>query len=108
MSGILCSGNIVVDLLVRPVDEIRWGASIWVDDVHRSLGGNGANTAYSAAMQGTAVRLLGSVGADEEGSFAISTLARAGVDTAWIVPAPSDVTAHSVVLVRSDGERTFA
>ena len=65
MSGILCSGNIVVDLLVRPVDEIRWGASIWVDDVHRSLGGNGANTAYSAAMQGTAVRLLGSVGADE-------------------------------------------
>ena len=63
--GVLCSGNIVFDLLVRPVDQIIWGASQWVDPIGRSLGGNGANTAYAVGMLETPVRLLGAVGNDE-------------------------------------------
>lgn len=103
---IVCSGNIVLDLIARPVDDITWGASIWIDPIERSLGGNGANTAYTLGKLGLPVRLLGLVGSDEPGEFALAQLRRAGVDTS-LVGRSSASTASSVVLVKSNGERMF-
>ncbi len=106
-AGLVCSGNIVADLLVRPVDEFRWGASVWVEDMARSLGGNGANTSYAAALCGARVRLWGMVGADEAGAYALAQLEAAGVDTRAVIRSPSHPTAASVVLVQTNGERMF-
>ena len=106
MKGLLCSGNIVVDRILWPVNGIRWGASVWVKPFVRSLGGNGANTAYAAAKMGTPVRLLGMVGEDEDGKFARDVLESAGVDLTGLQTG-ADSTAATVALVNDSGERCF-
>jgi sugar/nucleoside kinase (ribokinase family) len=106
MSGVLCCGNLVVDILVRPVDRFPWGTTTLVDSIEQHLGGNGASTSYTLGKLGTPVRLLGTVGKDGFGDLAVSKLSGAGVDTAWI--ARSDApTATTVVMVNSSGDRMF-
>lgn len=104
--GVLVCGNAVMDLLVRPVENIRWDATTWVETIERSIGGNGANTAYALARLGTPARLMSVVGEDEFGSQVIEILDAAGVDTNWVArcAAPTGVT---VALVRTDGARAF-
>lgn len=104
--NVLVCGNIVTDLLVRPVEEIQWNTTRWVDSIEQHLGGNGANTAYTLAMLAVPVRLLGAVGPDGFGDFALSQLQRAGVD---LTPVRRDgaATATTVGLVRADGARAF-
>lgn len=104
--GVLVCGNAVMDLLVRPVENIRWDATTWVETIERSIGGNGANTAYALAKLGTPARLMSLVGEDEFGSQVIEILAGVGVDTSWVArcAAPTGVT---VALVRPDGARAF-
>jgi sugar/nucleoside kinase (ribokinase family) len=105
-SGILCAGNIVYDILVRPVEDIRWGATTWVESIEQSIGGNGANTCYCLARLGVPVRLASMLGPDSFGSLLLDLLRAVGVDTAWIgrgeLPTPT-----SIALVRSSGERMF-
>ena len=102
--SVLCAGNLVFDILVRPIDAPRYGSTIWVDTIERHLGGNGANTAYALGLLGVPTRLLGAVGRDEFGEQVLAWLASAGVDFSAIerVAVP---TAASVVLVASSGER---
>jgi len=104
--GVLCAGNIVLDLLVRPVDAIRWGTTTWVETIEQHLGGNGANTSYTLAKMGVLSRLLGVVGKDVAGERLLASLGEAGVDTGFIgrLDTPTSTT---VVLVSSGGERTF-
>ncbi len=106
MNGVLCAGNLVVDFLARPVAEIRFDATLWVDDLIQSVGGNGANTAYAIARFGTKARLAGTLGNDEHGDFILNTLAAAGVElrliTRSIKPTPA-----TIALVRQDGARAL-
>lgn len=104
--SLIVSGNIVVDLIVRPVDAVRWGASVWVESMTRSIGGNGANTAYAAAKHGARVRLLGAAGTDDAGDWVLDQLRAAGVDASGVARVAGP-TASTVALVRSDGERCF-
>ena len=106
MAGVLCAGNILVDILARPISEIHWDATTWIDEVGQSLGGNGANTTYALSKLGTRVRLMGLVGADPFGEYCRSTLAAVGVDLS-LVGLARESTACSVVLVRSDGARAL-
>ncbi len=106
MSGVLCCGNLVVDILVRPVDRFPWGTTTLVETIEQHLGGNGASTSYTLGKLGTPVRLLGMVGADAFGDLAVHKLAAAGVDTAWIARSAA-ATATTVALVNSSGERMF-
>lgn len=105
-AGVLVCGNCVADLLVHPVDEIRWNATVWVQAMERSIGGNGANTAYTLAKLGVPVRLLSCVGADTYGDELLAELQRTGADVARVArsSAPTPVT---IALVRSDGARAF-
>jgi len=103
---VLCSGNIVCDILVQPVDTFLAGATTPVDRIERRMGGNGANTAYALARMGTPVRLAGVVGADESGDFALRRLSEAGVDKS-LVGRSSKPTASTIVLVGSTGQRSF-
>jgi sugar/nucleoside kinase (ribokinase family) len=104
--GILCSGSVVYDTLVKPVDTLRWGTTTLVDCLEYHVGGNGANTATALAVLGVPVRLISTVGRDQEGDFALSRLAKAKVDTTyiWQVDQPTPAT---VVLVDASGNRAF-
>lgn len=104
--GVLCSGSIVYDTLVRPVENPQWGTTTLVETIESHSGGNGANTSLALATLGTPVRLLGAVGCDDHGRFLTGALRTAGVDTAAvaIVDAP---TASTVVIVNRAGDRKF-
>ena len=104
--GILCSGNIVHDTLVHPVDQMRWGATTRVETLECHIGGNGANTAIALATLGVPVRLLGAVGCDDQARFVLEALRRAGVDTSAVATIGA-ATAATVALVNSAGDRMF-
>jgi sugar/nucleoside kinase (ribokinase family) len=104
--GVLCSGSIVYDILVRPVDHSDWGTTRFVDSIEYHVGGNGANTSRALATLGVPVRLLGAVGRDQQGDLVVEGLRRAGVDTSAV--GRTDLpTATTVVLVNQAGERQF-
>ncbi len=104
--GVLCSGSIIYDTLVRPFDESAWGTTRWAQSLEYHVGGNGANTARALAILGISVRLLGMVGNDAQAGFVLQELHESGVDTGAIgrVDLP---TAATVVLVNSSGNRQF-
>lgn len=105
--GVLCCGNIVYDTFAKPVDELRWNqGTTFVESIECHIGGNGANTSRTLAILGIPVRLLGAVGADEQGRFALQTLRDSGVDVTGVAELPAP-TAATVVLVNSAGERKF-
>ncbi|MDX1983232.1 MAG: carbohydrate kinase family protein [Bryobacteraceae bacterium] len=107
MTGsVLCTGNIVLDILTRPVDEITWGGTRWVDSIEQSLGGNGANTSAAMAKLGVPVKLIGGVGRDAFGDAALARLMECGVSIEFISRLDTP-TAATVALVRSDGTRAF-
>lgn len=103
-NGVLCLGNIVFDVLVRPVSELHWNTTSWVHSIRHTMGGNGANTAFALAVLGAPVRLLGWVGADPAGSALLEKLSRAGVDTRFVRQAEVP-TATTVSLVNERGDR---
>jgi sugar/nucleoside kinase (ribokinase family) len=104
--GVICSGNIVFDTLVRPVDDLHWGGTTFVDRIEWHAGGNGCTTSRVLAILGVPVRLLGAVGKDEPARFLLERLREAGVDTARIEHVDSP-TSSTVGLVRPSGERKF-
>ena len=104
--GILCCGNIVIDIMVRPVEQFQWGTTTWVDTIEQNLGGNGANTSYALGMLGVPVRLLGMVGRDAFGEQALSILQSAGVDLSQVGRSQAATTA-SVCPVNAAGDRLF-
>jgi ribokinase len=104
--GVLCTGNIVFDMLVHPVDQLRWGATTWVETIGQSMGGNGANTAYALARLGVPVRLLSVVGDDGFGDELLSGLKSVGVDARGVSRARG-ATPTTIALIKSDGDRLF-
>jgi sugar/nucleoside kinase (ribokinase family) len=106
LPGVLCSGNIVFDIVLHPVEDSPWGTTTFVESLEYHVGGNGANTALALAAMGVPVRLMGMVGPDDQGRFVLEKLLRAGVDTSAVgsVAAP---TASTVVMVNPTGDRRF-
>ena len=104
--GMIVAGNLVEDIVTRPVGEIAWGATAWVHSIEHHLGGNGANTSYTLATLGVPVRLRGAVGNDDAGGRVLAKLASVGVnlDAIECREAP---TASTVVLVAEGGSRSF-
>ncbi len=105
-AGVLSCGNMVLDILVRPVDQIRFDTTTWVQDIVQHLGGNGANTSYTLARLGVRARLCGVMGQDAFGDLVFARLTSAGVDTTLVsrIDAPTPTT---VGLVQSNGSRAF-
>jgi sugar/nucleoside kinase (ribokinase family) len=103
---IIVAGNLVEDILVRPVDRIEYGFTVWVDSIEHHLGGNGANTSHTLATLGVPVRLRGAVGQDDAGARVLDALRGAGVEIESVERMPLP-TATTVVLVAPDGSRSF-
>jgi sugar/nucleoside kinase (ribokinase family) len=107
VGGVLCCGNVVFDIPVWPVEELKWHTSTWVESVIETIGGNGANTSYTLGMLGAPVRLISVVGADTRGDRLIGILEQAGVDTSAVVRSTKSTTPVSVAVVNSKGDRAF-
>ena len=102
--GILVSGNLVQDIVVSPIEEVRFGGTVWVERMEEHMGGNGANTSFAAALLGAHVKLIGMVGCDPFGRAIRERLSQ--VDLSLLLTGEG-ATASSVVLVRQDGARAF-
>jgi sugar/nucleoside kinase (ribokinase family) len=104
--GVLCLGNMVLDILVHPASGLRWNTTEWVDSIDLHLGGNGANTAYTLAKLGVPAWLMSACGRDPFGDTVVETLLGAGVDLS-LVERLSAPTAATVALVNAAGDRSF-
>ena len=106
--GVYCTGNIVLDILVKPVEALpSWGTTMWVDSIAQHLGGNGAITSYALGKLGAPVRLAGAVGDDAFGEYVLKRLGSAGVDLSDVRVTPGVQTATTVGLINQHGERLF-
>jgi len=100
------SGNLVRDTVVRAVERLDFGATVWVDTMLQSLGGNGANTAFGLARLGAPVTLFSACGDDDAGQACLTELQQAGVRVAF-VPRMGGATATTIAIVNATGERAF-
>ncbi|MCS6862796.1 MAG: sugar kinase [Abditibacteriales bacterium] len=108
MPDVLCLGIFVADVIARPVDSYpQRGQLILVERMETHIGGCAANTAIDLAKLGFNVGAMGKVGCDGFGDFVLNTLQRHGVDTRGVVRDPEHATSGTMVLVHSDGERSF-
>ncbi len=104
--GVICSGSIIHDTLVHPVDREQWGTTTRVDTIEPHIGGNGSNTSIALSRLGVPVRLLAAVGLDDAGDKLLRILADAGVDTNGVERVTTP-TAATVAIVNSGGDRKF-
>jgi sugar/nucleoside kinase (ribokinase family) len=106
LTGVVCCGNISLDMPVWPVENFEWGTTTWVEAVQENIGGNGGNTSTAMAMLGVPVRLYGMVGTDPRGEFILGFLRERGVDTSCIARSEKPTTC-TVCLVHPSGDRLF-
>jgi sugar/nucleoside kinase (ribokinase family) len=107
-SRVVCLGNVLVDVLVKPVHKLPPpGGLLSVDQVEMALGGCASNTAVALSRLGVPTSLWGKVGKDHFSSFALGQLNQAGVNCSGMVEDPRVSTSATVVLVDSKGRRSF-
>ncbi|MEO8510708.1 MAG: PfkB family carbohydrate kinase [Chloroflexota bacterium] len=81
---VIVVGSINVDLVVAADRLPQPGETVLGGRFTQSAGGKGANAAVAAARAGASVTMIGAVGDDAHGRFAIEALIAEGVDTAGV------------------------
>ncbi|MFM7534684.1 MAG: PfkB family carbohydrate kinase, partial [Acidimicrobiales bacterium] len=100
---LVCVGDLLHDVVVRPDGPIRWGTDT-TSRVVRSPGGSAANVARAAAALGARARVVARVGVDAAGAELAEALTGAGVEP---VVQRAGRTGTVVVIVGPDGQRTM-
>lgn len=106
MPDVTCVGVLVADVIVRPID--RWpepGRLASVESIEVHSGGLAHTTGVTLAKLGIPTAVVGRVGADLLGTFLIDVLRAHGIESH--VRRAHDRTSATVVLVASNGERSF-
>ena len=105
---VVCLGNVLVDVLVKPVEKLpSKGGLLPVERVEMALGGCASNTAVALSRLGVSTSLWGKVGRDHFSDFALSQLKRAKVESSGMRRDPKVSTSATVVLVDSKARRSF-
>jgi sugar/nucleoside kinase (ribokinase family) len=105
---VISAGIIVVDHIASPVPAIpRAGELLLADDCQLAIGGCAANVAIDLAKLGVACRVVGVVGSDLFGEFAVRTLDRPSIDASAIVRHPSIPTSQTLVINVQGQDRRF-
>jgi ribokinase len=103
----LCVGDLDVDVMIE-VDRLptRDGK---VNGVvrQRAPGGMAGNVAAGLARLGSRVRVLGRVGDDADGAFAVESLEQVGVDTSFVTRLEGVATFSCISLLTPDGEKSL-
>mgnify|MGYP001057820044 CR=1 FL=1 len=95
---VVTMGVHVLDVLVRPVEEIPEGqGATLVEDIRMTAAGTAGGTALTLAKLGAEVRSAGAVGSDPTGDMLVQLLGRAGVDTEFLVRRTDTATSASVL-----------
>ncbi len=106
--SILCVGQLVADIVVRPVDNLPYpGRTQPVEELDLISGGCAANTAAVVAKLGAEARLAALIGRDSFGDAALADQKMAGVIVDAVVRDPKLPTSVAIVLVDSAGQRSF-
>jgi sugar/nucleoside kinase (ribokinase family) len=103
---VIALGVHVVDVLVRPVEQIPAGqGGQLVEEIRITPAGPAGGTAVTLAKLGATVRSAGAIGSDELGDVLLTLLDRFGVDTSLLVRRAEIQTSSSVLPIRPDGSR---
>lgn len=100
-------GSINLDLIARVERLPAPGETVPGHGFSTAPGGKGANQALAARRAGAAVRMVGAVGKDAFAAEALSLLADAGVDLAYVKETTAP-TGTAMILVGGDGENMIA
>src|SRR4051812_23407219 len=102
----IAMGVQVLDVLVRPVDEIPEGqGGNLVEEIKITAAGSAGGTAITLAKLGAKVSSAGAIGSDAVGQMLTSLLERDGIDTRHLVRREDVQTSASVLPIRPTGER---
>jgi sugar/nucleoside kinase (ribokinase family) len=103
----LCVGDLDVDVLIE-VDRLptRDGKVNGVVK-QKAPGGMAGNVAAALARLGSRVRVLGRVGDDADGMFAVKSLEQVGVDTSFVARLAGAATFSCISLLTPDGEKSL-
>jgi sugar/nucleoside kinase (ribokinase family) len=103
----LCIGDLDVDVLIE-VDRLptRDGKVNGVVK-QRAPGGMAGNVAAALVRLGSRVRVLGRVGDDGDGAFAVNSLEQVGVDTSFVSRLDGVATFSCISLLTPDGEKSL-
>ncbi len=96
----------VLDVLVRPVEEIPEGqGGQLVEQIRITAAGSAGGTALTLSKLGAEVTSAGAIGTDEVGEMLVNLLERAGIDTSMLIRRDDVQTSASVLPIRPDGSR---
>lgn len=86
---------------------LPFGSKVEIKKIVFASGGGGTNAAVTFGRQGMKTACVGVIGSDANGSVILDELRREGVDGKYFQIHHEDITAYSVILVGSAGERTI-
>ncbi|GAB4536260.1 MAG: sugar kinase [Anaerolineales bacterium] len=104
---IIVLGNVTLDVLCYPVDDVPRHASLRFERSEIQPGGCGSNTAIGLAALGMHTALSACVGDDESAVLARRAWQRVGLDTRFVRAIPAAQTGLSVALVDRDLQPRF-
>lgn len=104
MKSILVIGEICYDVIMHYPNSVEvYGHNIWAENIVFTYGGSAAITSAALASLGENVKIVGTVGNDDEGQQIISMLEKEGVDCSLVTVQESTATTKS--LLQCDGDR---
>lgn len=103
----LCVGDLDVDVLIEvdrlPTRDGKVNGAV----KQKAPGGMAGNVAAGLARLGSRVRVLGRIGDDADGAFAIESLNKVGVDTSPVARLDGVATFSCISLLTPDGEKSL-
>ena len=104
---ILCVGEILADVIVHPVEDIRFKDDCsLVSDIMIRSGGDSFNNALDLVRLGNQVCYAGRIGGDAVGTYLYNEGIAAGIDMSHVVHSPNPHTKMNI-LINDKGERSF-
>jgi sugar/nucleoside kinase (ribokinase family) len=105
---ILCVGQLVADILVKPVDGVDYSVDTKrVEQIVVKNGGDSMNTAIALAKLENKVGFAGKVGDDSFGKYLMEVISSCNIDVSGLKITKDAATSSVIVLINSKGERTF-
>lgn len=106
--SILCVGEMVADIMVRPVPaDVRQQDSTIVEEISIVNGGDALNTAVGLGKLGYDVTFIGKAGKDAFGRMIVDIAKKSGVDVSRVKFSQVYDNSKVVALISADGQRNF-
>ena len=105
---VYCVGQIVVDVLIKPVNSVNFDVDTKkVDNICLRTGGDCSNAAIALSKLGNKVGITMRIGKDCFGDFVLWEMKKNGIDITGLKISEEASTSVCVVLINKEGKRTF-